>query len=93
MKIFQFNVESLSVLINEEGNYFTNLPNKVIGFPFSVGCAIGYACPNKWGQRGTVHVEKTFALSTPWKSSQLKSVTFMSPFSLNILSQNKSSQV
>lgn len=83
----------LSVLINKEGSYFTNLPNKVIDFPFSVACAVGYACPTKWGQRGTMHVEKTLAPSTPWKSSQLKSVTFVSPFSLNILSQNKSSQV
>lgn len=83
----------LSVLINEEDSYFTSLPNKVIDFLFSVGCAIGYACPTMWRQRGTMDVEKTFAPSTPWKSSQLKSLMFVSPFSLNIPSQNKSSQV
>lgn len=83
----------LSVLINEEGSYFTSLPNKVIDFLFSVGCAIGYACPTKWGQRGTLDVEKTFAPNTPWKSSQLKSLMPVSPFPFNIPSQNKNIQV
>lgn len=56
----------LSVLmINKEDSYFTNLlPNMVIGFLFSVGWAVGYTCPTKYGQGDTMSVEKIVFPST-----------------------------